>query len=151
MIKYLQYLVPLLGEVYKAKVYEKDGKVNIRKTMMKRTIVTAIVIFSLVLNIILVRRLISIGIDYNNDHQEAAVCKETKAKLEACNTSNQILTEVFNNTLGGFSHTLPKYYADAISASSASAPEAKKGEQLNEQKDTSDEGKHEKTEASPLH
>lgn len=101
MIRYIKYLFPLLGELFKARVYDKDGRVNVKKTMLTRTIVYSLVLTSFFLNIVLAKRLISvipIVIEYE---KETEACESVQVELKECTVSNQILTNALNNTLGG--------------------------------------------------
>ena len=106
MIKYVKYLIPLIGEVTKVKVYDKDGRVNVKRTMMRRSIIYSIIILSFALNAVLIKRLAAMVPIVTEHESHSHEIQELADSLKTCELNNQFLTNALNNTLGGIKFDL---------------------------------------------
>ena len=114
MIKHIKYLIPLIGEVINLKVYDKSGRVNVKRTMMRRSIIYFIILLSFGLNIVLVKRMLAIAPMVGNYESHSKEIEVLKQRVNECELKSQILTNALNNTLGEIKYDLssikPKDY-----------------------------------------
>ena len=114
MIKHIKYLIPLIGEVINLRVYDKDGRVNVKRTMMRRSIIYFCILLSFGLNIVLIKRMVAIAPLIGNYEAHIKDIETVRSSLNECELKSQFLTHALNNTLGGIKYDLssvnPKLY-----------------------------------------